>query len=85
MYGYISKENVVVQLFEEVPTNDMYHPEYLARVTLIPEGTLSGWIYDPTTKSFSQPGSPEPAAEETMLELLADQEYRLCMIEMGLT
>lgn len=27
---------------------------------------------------------PEPTIEETLLELTADQEYRLCMIELGL-
>lgn len=30
------------------------------------------------------PPPPEPTIEETLLELTADQEYRLCMIELGL-
>lgn len=30
------------------------------------------------------PPLPEPTVEETLLELTADQEYRLCIIELGL-
>lgn len=35
-------------------------------------------------EAANPPIPPEPTVEETLLELSADQEYRLCMIELGL-
>ena len=41
----------------------------------------------PDTLEIVEDGQPEPAAapsaEDTLLELMADHEYRLCMLELG--
>ena len=73
-------------LFVEAPDNvhegwgyingEFIHPE-------IPEG----WLYDENTGTFypETPVEPEPVIDETVLvlDLLAEQEYRICMLELG--
>lgn len=50
-----------------------------------------GWLYDDATGTFYRPEDgppviepPDPTIEELTLDLLADHEYRLCLVELGI-
>ena len=46
-----------------------------------------GWLYDEASGTFypENPIEPEPVIDEAIvvLDLLAEQEYRICMLELG--
>ena len=86
MYAYLTPDNVVGQQFEVMPADGLYHPDFMARIVQLPEGVVSGYIYDSVTDTFSAPAPEQmdPTTEEIILELLADHEYRLCLSALGL-
>lgn len=89
MKTVLLQNNIVVETIPEyaLPVERWYGPTFAAQCVEAPDGVEQGWVYDPTTDSFTPPGPqtpPEPTAEEILLELTADQEYRLCLIELGL-
>ena len=45
-----------------------------------------GWVYDETTGTFSPEGfEPEPTVEEDTAAMLVDHEFRLTLLELGLS
>ena len=55
MYAYITTQNVVGQLFTDMPPNGQYHPDFVARIRSIPEDVWSGWVYDTETDPYAEP------------------------------
>lgn len=43
MYGYISPDGVVGQLFQEPPAMGTYHPDFASAIERLPEGVTTGW------------------------------------------
>lgn len=43
MYGYIDPEGVVGQLFQVMPEERRFHPDFIASIAALPEGVTCGW------------------------------------------
>ena len=59
MYGFVSVDGVVGQLFDSMPGEDRYHESFRAQIVALPEGVASGWRY------INGEFSPPAPAEET--------------------
>lgn len=82
------QNNTVAEIIPEyaLPVEKWYGRVFATQCMEAPDEVVQGWVYTPETGEFSPPVflPPEPTTEETLLELGADWEYRLCMIELGL-
>lgn len=82
------KENIVVEIIPEyaLPVEKWYGAEFASKCVEAPDDVEQGWFYDGNSfsKSTTEPEpepEPEPTTEEITLDLLADHEERLCMLE----
>ena len=71
-------------------TFEEYAPPEQPRVEILPDGDVSdyryvdgGYVHDPLPKPDPEPA--EPTAEEDALSMIVDHEYRLTMLELGVT
>ena len=69
-------------------TYEQYASKGMPIVETLPEGDVSDYryvdgeyIYDPLPEP--EEPEPEPTAEDDMMEMLIDQEYRLTLLELG--
>jgi len=79
-------ENVVVEIIPEyaLPVEKWYGSAFAAQCIEAPDDVEQGWVYDGNSfsKLIPEPEpEPEPTTEEITLDLLADHEERLCMLE----
>ncbi len=42
-YGYVGADNVVGQIFDDMPSPGTFHPDFLAHIEALPEGVTTGW------------------------------------------
>ena len=86
---YLNPDNTVREVIPEyaLPVSKWYGESFASRCVDAPDDVLQGMVYDPETRTFSEPVEPatEPTTEEILLELAADHEYRLSLQEMGLS
>ena len=69
-------------------TYEAYATASMPVVNTLPDGDITdykyidgSYVYDPLPK----PGAAEPSAEEDTLSMIVDHEYRLTMLELGVT
>jgi hypothetical protein len=60
-----------MSLVETLPDNDIADYKYIN----------NEYVYDP----LPEPGAAEPSAEEDALSMIVDHEYRLTILELGVT
>lgn len=79
MYGHITPDGTVGQLFENKPSAGLYHPSFLEAVRLLPDGASTGWRYDGAR--FLTPAPPDQPAKgsfadlwQSLCALIPDQE-----------
>ena len=46
MMAYINQEGIVGQMFDTLPQEGLYHPDFLAKLVPVSEEVASGWRYD---------------------------------------
>ena len=69
MYILLTENNTVTEIipdenpiFPGVPIEQRYAPDFVAKLLHFPDETevAQNWVYDPETKTFSEPPKPEP-------------------------
>ncbi len=76
MYGYITPDGTVGQLFQRMPEAGLYHPDFLAAVIKLPTGITTGWrLID---GEWLPPLEPEPPGQDELeaLRLRVDELTR---------
>lgn len=70
-------------------TYEKYAAPDAVLVNALPDGDITdyryvdgAYVYDPLPEP--EPVEPEPSTEEILLEIAADHEERLCMMELGI-
>ena len=81
-------DNVVREIIPDyaLPVARWYGPRFAQECREAPEGVEQGWVYDPVTGLFSEPGpepEPAPTAESDLMDMAIDHEYRLTLLELG--
>ncbi|MEA4932939.1 MAG: hypothetical protein VB071_05045 [Lawsonibacter sp.] len=83
--------------FPGVPIEARYSNDILSKCIQSETPVQSGWLYDAASGTFSAPPDPEPAAEteptavdeptaqEDIYSMMIDHEYRLTLMELGVT
>lgn len=86
--------------FPEIPIEKRYPTAFIERLVYVEEvmDIQEGYVYDPETGVFSPPPEPEyteeaeteetetePTAQDDIDAMLVDHEYRLTLLELGLT
>lgn len=86
------KENRVRENIPDyaLPVEKWYGATFAAECMEAPDEVEQGWIYDPATGSFSEPvpvpeDEMEPTEADDTAAMLVDHEYRLTLLELGLT
>lgn len=82
MYGYITPDGTVGELFEAVPPQDKYHADFLAAITELPEGVTTGWRRaDSEWRPPEEPETPGVDTLEVLAGRIAEFEARLESLE----
>ena len=70
-----------------LPVEEWYPPEFCARCREAPDEVQTGWRYHPETDAWTPPEAENlaPTEEEDTAAMLIDHEYRLTLLEMGVT
>lgn len=65
-----------------------YGDDFAAQCIQAPENITQGMVYNAETEEFIMPDKPQTTVQETTenltLDMLADHEYRLSLLELGI-
>lgn len=80
------KNGIVREIIPDyaLPVEKWYGAEFAAECMEAPSEVKQGWIYDGSSFAAPEPEAdpePEPTAEDITLDLMAEHEERLCMLE----
>ena len=79
-------DNVVREIIPAyaLPVAKWYGPQFAKECREAPDEVKQGWVYDPVTGLFSEPGpepEPEPTPEERMAELEAQNALLTAQVQ----
>ena len=82
--------NVVVEIIPTyaLPIDQWYPADFCAQCREAPDDVQQGYVYHPETDTYTEPEAeqePEPTEEEDLSALVIDHEYRLTLLELGVT
>lgn len=84
------QHNVVAEIIPwyALPVDAWYPPEFCDQCREAPDEVQQGYAYGSETGAYTAPEAeqePEPTAEEDLAALVIDHEYRLTLLELGVT
>lgn len=88
---YLSEDNTVREIILEyaLPPEKWYSEAFARHCVEVQDDVEQGWRYNPETGQAApdtrQPGPESPSAEDITLDMLAEHEARLCMLELTTT
>lgn len=88
---YLNEDNTVREIIPEyaLPPEKWYSEAFARRCVEVQDDVEQGWRYNPETGQATPdtrpPGPESPSAEDITLDMLAEHEARLCMLELTTT
>ena len=83
---YLNEDNTVREIIPEyaLPPEKWYSEAFARRCVEVQDDVEQGWRYNPETGQAT-PGTRPPSEEDITLDMLAEHEARLCMLELTTT